>query len=338
MSTTETSVTFSLAELTRLEEERIAEENQRREAIRAEQARARQARRDAEAAQLREQEARARSEAEAAAAAERQRAEHADREKARQRTALDVARIEAEARARLEADNAARAHELALLHTRTTAGRRRTTRVLAAALALLVCATGAAAYETSRHVGGLHDEVTSLKATHQALARERDHARRAELDALDRRHAHLQARPLASEVNDETRGSVRQARLAIDSSQLEHGRLRSFAEALGGFEARIQARERLAALKQRHADLDAWSRMVRKTAHGADAAAAASYAEGADSASLEAYERALDALRGSLAQKEAVTSRPAPAEQVVADTRRCTAGDPGCGLDGRPLF
>jgi hypothetical protein len=332
----ETSVSFSLAELAKLEEGRLREE-----------AAARARARDAEARVAREREAEARAleaaavarEAEARAAQARDEARERARAEARAQAAVDVARIEAEAKARLEADNAARAHELALLRARTEGRGRVLVRALAAALGLALAGGAAGAYTSARRVAALTDDAEQLRAGQRALSRERDAAKGTELAALDRRHGALRARA-AGPALQEARATAEAARSALDPKTVDHDRLRSFGDALDALEARIGVVERVAALDRRRADLAAWAAERRRT----DVAAAAKRAEerakeaGANEGAVGAYERALDELRDALAHA-------APAHRngqriEPKDTRETcdpTKNDPLCGLDGRRL-
>lgn len=333
---TDTSVTFSLAELTRLEDERIAAERAARAADRAARERAR---RRAEEERLRVEQEEAEKAAALALRTEHERARVAARLEAERQAALDVARIGAEARAKLDADNAARAHELALITARTTAGRRRLTRVLGAALALVVVSGAAAVYDTSRSLAAAQRESDAMRGANAALVRERDSAKSAQLATLDRRHEDLRARPHAKEATDALKTAAA-ARRALESGG-EHGHLRTFADALDALEASLAARERLELLAQRHADLDAWASTTRRLDAAAVAKEASERAKGGDPGAVRAYELALDRYRDGLGQRTGATSRPSGGSQPVAAVqpeRRCVAGDPGCGLDGRPLF
>ncbi len=333
-NTSETSVTFSLAELAKLEEARVREEDVRRARVR-----------DAEAREQREAAARRRGEEEAQIAAEaaartrrlREEAEEKARAEARARAALDVARIEAEGKARLEADNAARAHELSLVRARTEGGARRTVVALAAALGLALCGGGVATYQASQRVAGLEQDAERLRDAQAALGKEREHAKTTELAALDRRHAALRARPLAREA-EEAGKTADAARSAIDTSALDHDRLRAFGDALDALEARMDTLERLAALDRRRADLTAWAadRKKGELADEAQRAAALAKATAGDERSLRAYEAALDKLRGAIARPAAGGRVSAPWQAAPGGV--CLAGDPSCDLNGHPLF
>jgi hypothetical protein len=222
-TTSDTSVTFSLAELAKLEQERVREEDLQRTRAREKEAREL---RDAEARRRETEAARIAAESEARARREREEAAEKVRLEARERVAADVARIEVEAKARLEADNAARAHELVVLRARTEGGRRRLQTALALALGLVLCGGGVAAYEVSQHVAGLEKSAELLREEHVSLARERDSARAAELAALDRYHAELRARSLASSAV-EAGTTADAARSAVDAKALDHGRVRA---------------------------------------------------------------------------------------------------------------
>jgi colicin import membrane protein len=330
---TETSVTFSLAELAQIEAERVREEDVHRARAREMEARAR---REAEERRRAEEAARAATEAEARARREREAAAERARIEAREQAAITVARIEAEAKARLEADNAARAHELEVLRVRTESGHRRLQRALAAALGLVLCGGAAAGYSVSRHVAGLTQETAELREGQQALARERDRAKETELAALDRRYAALRARPLVRDA-EQARATAEAARSAIDARSLDHDRLRALSDALDGLQARIEGLEKLAALDQRHADLTAWAGERRRSEITAAARLAAARAKAmGDESSLRAYEGALDQLRDALARSTAgqgrTTTDPGPSGPACSDPH-----DPMCGFNGRAL-
>ncbi len=326
-NTSDTSVTFSLAELARIEEERVREEDLRRARAREKDARER---REAEAARREAEAARVAAEAEVQARRAREEAEEKLRREARERAAIEVARIEADARVRLDADNAARAHELAVLRTRAEGGRRRTQHVLAASLALVICGGGAGAYAGTRRVAALEQEADQLREGRQALAREREQAKTTELAALDRRHAALRARPLARDA-EEARATAEAARRAIDAGSLDRDRLRAFGEALDALQARLDAVEKLAALDRRQADLAAWAveRGRGEVTAPARTAAARARAGGADEGALRTYEWTLDQLRDALSQV-ASRSGPIPPHQVVSTQSECLRGDPIC--------
>lgn len=335
-NTSDTSVTFSLAELAKIEEERVREEDVQRARTRESQAREQ---REAEARRRAEEAAEVAAQAEARARREVEQAAAKARAEARERAASDVARIEAEAKARLEADNAARAHEIALLRARTEGGRRRTQTVLAVALGLVLCGGGAAAYGATRHVSALEQDTARLREGQTALARERDNAKSTELASLDRRHAALRARTVAGDTA-EARATAEAARSAIDTKAPDHGRLRAFSDALDALQARFEALDKVAALSRRHADLAAWAASLKRAEVGAEAqtAAARVKATSGDETSIRLYEAALDQMRSALAQSVAAPGGRLPPirREVVAGV--CPPGDPGCGLDGKPLF
>lgn len=333
-NTSDTSVTFSLAELAKLEEARVREEHLQRARAREREAREQ---REEEARRGAAEAARAVAEAEAEARREHELAEAEARAEARARAALEVARIEAEAKARLDADNAARAHELAVVRARAEGRRRSLTHALAAALGLALCGGAAAAYGVAQHVVSLQREAQRLRDTQAALAEERESARAAELAALDRRHAALRGRPLARDA-EEARTTAEAARNALDPRALDHNRLRAFGDALDALETRLDAIERIAALDRRHADLAAWAAERRRpeATAAAQVAAARARTPGADEGALRAYESALAHLREALARPAA--SGPRPQAGVEPQQPRCAnPGDPMCGFDGRSL-
>lgn len=334
-TSSDTSVTFSLAELASLEQERVREEDAKRARAREKEAREL---REAEARRREVETARVAAEAEARARREREEAVEKARMEARERAAAEVARIEAEARARLDADNAARAHELAVIRVRTEGGRRRLQTGLAVALGFVLCGGAVVGYQGAQRVAGLEQTAAQLREEHVSLARERDSARATELAALDRRLAALRARSMISKA-DEARTTADAARSAIDASAPDHGRLRAFGEALDALEARIEALEKVAALDRREADLAAWAAERRRPEITAAARTAAARARAAaDEGAVRAYEGALDQLRDALAKGVATAGRSAAASQTGVVNAACAQGDPGCGLDGTRIF
>lgn len=335
-SSSDTSVTFSLAELARIEQERVEEEDGLRARAREQQARAL---REAEASRRATETAEVAARADARARREREEAAEKARFEARERVAAEVARIEAASKASLEADNAARAHELVVLRARAEAGRSRLQIALAAALGLVLCGGGVAAYQGSQHVASLEQDTSRLREEHLSLARERDNAKSTELAALDRRYAALRARPLASGA-EEARATAEAARNAIDPRSPDHGRLRAFGEAIDGLDARIDALEKVAALDRRQVDLAGWAADRRRSELTAAARGAAARAKssGADETSIRLYEGALDQLRDALAQTTTSTGAVGRPPIPGAAKQACAQGDPGCGLDGTRIF
>jgi hypothetical protein len=334
-NTSDNSVTFSLAELAKLEERRVREEDEQRARSRENEARER---REAQAQKRAAEAAQVAAEAEARAKRVREEAVEKVRLEARERAAVDVARIEAESRARLEADNATRAHELAVLRVHTDSGRRRLQYALAGVIGLVVCGGSGAAYGVTRHVAGITQDAERLREGQLSLAQERENARATELKALDRRKDALLARPLAKDAG-EARATVEAARGAVDARAVDHGRMRAFADALDVLQARIDTLERIAALDRRGADLAAWAAERKQSSATAAAKSAATRAKltGTEDA-LRAYEVALDQLRDTLAQSTSGAGRPGVIVEPKRPAGSCAAGDPGCGLDGRPLF
>jgi hypothetical protein len=338
-TSSDTSVTISLAELANLENERVREEELQRTRARESQARelrsAEARRREAEAARIT-------AESEARVKREREEAAERVRLEARERAAAEVARFEAEARARLEADNAVRAHELTVLRAQAEGGRGRVQIALAAALGLVLCVGGAAGYQASQRAAGLEQSAAQLREEHTALVRERDSARETELKALDRRHAELLARSRAAGA-EEARTTAEAARSAVDVKALDHGRLRAFGDALDALEMRIEVIERVTALERREADLAAWAAERRRTeiTTAAHSAAARAKATSADESAVRAYEGALDQLHAALAQAGAGAGAGRTATSTASTgtaKQACAQGDPGCGLDGTRIF
>jgi hypothetical protein len=332
--TSDASVTFSLAELARIEEERVRAEEINRAKMREKEAREQ---REAEARARSSEAARMAAEAEARARREREEAQEKARAEARERAAMEVARIEAEARARLEAANAERAHELAALRARAEGGSRRLQHVLAIALGLVLCGGAVGAVRVNQHVSSLELDAERLREGQAALARERDHAKSTELSALNKRYEALRARPLIRGA-EEARATAEAARNAVDAKALDHNRMRAFSDALDVLQTRLEALERVSALDRRYDDLVTWSAERRRgevTAAARSAAAKAKTA-GIDDASLRAYEAALNQLRDSLVQPSgSAAGAPLPPGPTG---RKCTdPNDPLCGLDGRSL-
>jgi hypothetical protein len=330
----ETSVTFSLAELARLEEERVRADEARTREARAREAREKReaevARRSAEAAQIA-------AEAEARAKRAREAAEEQARREAREKVAADVARIEAEARARIEADNAARAHELAVLRVGEESGRKRLAAALVAVIGLAVIGGGAAAFSVDRRVSALTLEAQSLREGQQALGREREHAKAGELAALDRRHALLKGRAAVKDAA-EAASAAAATRRAIDDKQLDQHRLRAFADALDALEAREAAVDRLAALDRRLADLGAWAAdRKRDAALGVARSAAARAKASPDDAALRGYEDALDAARATRAHAPGAGPRADRPDPGPGGPKTCDPNDPLVGLDCKRL-
>jgi hypothetical protein len=290
--TPDTSVIFSLAELAQIEEERVRDEETQRARARADKAREQRV-----AAERERAEEEARIAAENAARAERQRveAEEEVRRDAREKAAVEVARIAAEAKARLEADNAVRAHELKLLQVRGDRGRRRLRHALAAVIGLVVCGASAAAYGVSQHVSRVELESNRVRDAERSLRHDHEQAMAAALAMLQTRHEALAARG-AEEPE------VAAARRGIDSVGVDAQKLRAFATALDGWQAHLDAAERLGQLDGRKADLDAWAAKQRRgdAVEKVNAAAARAHAS-TDGETLAAYETALDAARSVLA-------------------------------------
>jgi colicin import membrane protein len=335
-TSSDTSVTFSLAELASLEQERVREEDLKRSRAREKEARAL---RDAEAQRREAEAARIAAESEARARREREEAAEKVRLEARERAAADVARFEAEARARLEADNAVRAHELVVLRARTEGGQRRLQTALAVALGLVLCGGGVAAYQSSQRVAGLEQSASLRREEHVSLARERDSAKATELAALDRRYAALRARSLISSA-EEARSTADAARSAVDVKALDHGRLRAFGDALDALQMRLEMLEKVALLDRRESDLAAWAAERRRTELTAATRIAAARAKAsADEGAIRAYEGALDQLHDALVKGVAVAGRPSSSSSVSGVVKpACAPGDPGCGLDGTRIF
>ncbi len=113
--------------------------------------------------------------------------------------------------------------------------------------------------------------------------------------------------------------------------------MRAFAEALDALEERIDALDKIALLDQRRADLSAWASASKRTKRldAVNGAASRAKAAGAGMDALLRYERALDGLGSELAERSGAAPRSAG---TVVATGSCQEGDPGCGIDGRPLF
>lgn len=332
-ATSENSVTFSLAELAKLEEERLRTEVAQRARALDEETRARReadARRRAAEAEL------FASEVEARAKRSREEAEEKARIEARREAEIHVARIQAEAKARIDAENAERAHELAVIRARAESGRGRLQVALAAALGIALCVGAAGAYKASQRVASLEQDAERLRDAQSTLVRERERAKETELAALDRRFTSLRAHPFLRQAED-TRATAEAARSAVDTKALDHDRLRAFGDALDVLEARLDALGRIAVLDKRRADLVAWAAERRQSDATASVQSAAERARAAspDDTTIRAYEAALDRARDALARPSAARG-PSPSPGVT--TRQCAyEGDPLCGLNGQSL-
>jgi hypothetical protein len=335
-ASTETSVTFSLAELAKIEQERVREEDERRARMREQETRARI---EAEARRRQQELADLEAQEQARAKRLREAAEEQARNDAREKAAMEVARIEAAAKARLDEENARRAHELALLKVRTETGSRRLVIALGAALGLSLIGGGVTATFMGRSVDRMTAETMELKDRLQALAKEREQAKATELSALDRRFATLKERARGKDAV-EALVAAEAARNRLDLKALDHDRLRGYADAIDAYAARIDVLERLELIDRRQADLAAWAAERRRGELATEARSAAAKAKLLATAdSVRAYESALDHVRGELAQAGGRAGRAASAgEPVAASGKTCLPGDPGCGLDGKPLF
>lgn len=328
----ETSVTFSLAELARIEEERLREEETRRAAARERAAREQQ---DVAARRRAEEEARIAAMEEARARAAREEAEAKARAQAREQAALTVARIEAEGRARLEAENAGRAHELAMLRVRTESGGRRLKLALGVLLGVMVLGGAGTAIGVSRQVASVEQEMQRLREDHAAAAKERDQAKASELSGLDRRLEALIRRPVAIQAKD-VAATAQEARRAIDVKALEHGRLHAFAEAVEALQGKVEALERIEALDGRLNELDSWASQKRKSEAAAAARAAAKSAKvTVDDSAIRAYETALNQLHATLAAEKGGAGSGPISEKHTGPA--CDPNSPLCDLNGRSL-
>jgi colicin import membrane protein len=169
--TSENSVTFSLAELAKLEEERMRSEETHRAQTRERQAREH---RETEARKRAAEAERIAADDAARARRSREEAEEKARIEARQQATLQVARIEAEAKARIDAENAERAHELAVIRARAEGRSGRLTYALGALLGLALCAGAAGALKTSQHIASLEQDAERLRDGQATLVRERE--------------------------------------------------------------------------------------------------------------------------------------------------------------------
>lgn len=336
-ATTETSVMTSLAELTRIEggrqhaeeQRRMREREQRRAAERAAQAEREEKERAEEAAQRQADAARTLEERAAAA-----------REAGRAQAAVEVARIQAEAQARLEQDNAVRAHQLGELRIRLATGRRRREYFLGAALGLTLCISGAATFFARESSVANQRAAEELQGRNAALLAEREDAKRVQLRALDQRHAALVARHAGKDL-EAARATAQAARDGANESAPTHTQLHTFAAALDALASRGEAQATLRGLDARYADLLTWANAVRRAraAESATAAAKRAHAPAATDADRESYARSLDTLREQLsATRRAGAATTTTAGETGTVTGRCQVGDPGCGIDGTPLF
>ena len=343
------SVTFTLAELAKLEAERCRDEEAQRAHAREKAA---QDKRDADAKKAQAEAQRLAAEAEAKAKKDHEAAVEKARLEARERAAADVAHIQAEAAARLEADNAQRAHEIALVRIRTESSARKLRTALAVVVGAALLGAGGAAISVSRQVTSLEQETAALREGQTALTHEREQAKQSELAALDKRHAALRERALGA-AQHKTLGVGRDveaasivaetARATVDPKALDHDRMRAFADALDALQARIETLETVAALDQRKDDLDAWAGERRKSdalstkVAAAKDAAQKARAAGAGKADAKAYEVALGHLHDAIAQAGTGTGTGGRGGGARTETlgAPCTPGlDPLCGPDG----
>jgi hypothetical protein len=332
---TETSVALSLAELSRIEEERVEREKTARAKGRSARI---QREREAEARRLAEDDAKLRDEE--AARVEQARREAAERalRAARERADLEVARIRAEAKSRLDADNAARAHELAVLGTKRETGRRRREIVLGVALSVCFALGGFGFWDASARTSKYERSVEELRERERAVLRERDDSKRVELQSLERRHATLLARPRTADAKP-TLEAAESARAAIDVRSPSQDRLRAFADSLDVLDRRLDVLDEVALLDRRGRDLASWASSQKRTARleSVKTAALRAKAEDAGADAISAYERELDGVASELGERTRGAARPHAGEPTGAE-RTCREGDPGCGLDGKPLF
>ncbi len=132
------------------------------------------------------------------------------------------------------------------------------------------------------------------------------------------------------------------ARHAVDPSALENDRLRTFGDALDALEARLVTLEKIAALDRRSDDLAAWAAASRRSEIIAPARTAAVRAKAmGNEEAVRAYASTLEQIRAALAAPGSTADRHGGAAAAANTTRvRCDphVGDPGCGLDGFRMF
>ncbi len=135
------------------------------------------------------------------------------------------------------------------------------------------------------------------------------------------------------------KGTVEAARAGLDARSPSHAGLRALAESLDALEARLDTLDELAGLDRRHADLAAWASSARRTKRleAVKVAARAAKADNAGAAALATYERTLDQLSVDLGERAGVAGG-AGTVQLADSKGTCQEGDPGCGLDGKPVF
>jgi len=334
-TTTETSVTFSLAEIARLEQQRVREDEVRRDRAREAEARAQ---RDHEAERQRVEDARAAADLALRTRREREETEENARRDARARAAIEVARAEAAAKAQLLEQNALRAHELAVLRARAEASHRWLPYALGGLLALTVVVGAILVYNETEHASRLRRDAEDLRQQRSTVQNMEQRTLSAMLAALDRRYAALRSSPSILRHGGETWASADLARSAVDETRLDPSRILAFADALDGAQARLESLTRLSTLDRREADLAAWATHQRQ-GNVADARLAASRAKAdpGDAAALQRYELALDQLHDQLVASATAGRRrsdPAPSSSIRGT---CQTGDPMCGLDGHPL-
>lgn len=170
------SVTFSLRELMKLEEDRVDRERRAREEAQRAEARARE---EAERRAAEERDARERAEAEAREAERRRALDELARREAMHKAVVEQARIEVEARTRAEEAERERRHELELARVRTAS---RSPSVGTAVLAALGAAAITMAACLALYLGALRPDADRRIAALEAAALE-GRAREADLSA-----------------------------------------------------------------------------------------------------------------------------------------------------------
>jgi hypothetical protein len=336
MNTTADSVSISLAELAKLEQERQREEELRK-AILREKLLLEQKSKDAEKA--RQEQARLTAERYALEQKTRQEAEIKALEQARIQATIETARIEAQSRARLDREAAQRTHQLAQLRMQTETKNRRVQYFLSFALGLVLVVGALGSYVAISRINYLERTVEQLRVDQSLSKQNVESARKSEFAFLDRLQSSLFSRAVYSRLDDD-KLAVSMARRRIGDGPEEPAKLEAFANSLDNLGARLVRLDRLAALDRRFQDLSVWANQRGSIDLNSIRNVAAKAKDGQSDSALQTYEWALERLRDTLSQQVGKNATRLPLsqqhqEQGSAATDECPRGDPLCGLSSR---
>ena len=212
---------------------------------------------------------------------------------------------------------------------------------LAAALILAMGGGGVATYRASQHVVSLERETADLREGQQALARGREAGQG---DRARRPRPALRRRCAPGPGSEEARQTVEAARGAVGEKTLDHDRLRAYADALDGLQALMEGQERIAALDRRLGDLAAWAgEREGKSEATAEAGRAPRRWRRRRAATVrsEAYDgNSITCARGRSPEGPSTGPGPGGAGRSRGPPVACATGpaDPGCDLNGHPIF